>query len=111
MSNVKSLDNKASKFRTISEIMSMPSYKAILTNCVDEAVECKRKIANEQQIIKDLREAVVEQIGLKPEFFNQYVAMSFNNDYAQRLDKTEQIMELIEEVMKDSQIEFDNRGE
>lgn len=99
------IDKKATKFRSISEIMSIPSYKAKLTNLVDEAVECKTKIEAERQNIKVLREAALDDLGLKPELFNSYIAMVFNNDYAKRLDKVEELQSLIQSVMSDAQIE------
>lgn len=91
--------------RTIQEIMRDPKAHAKLTNLVDEAVACKQKIMHEQQNIKALRDAALEELGLKPALFNNYVGMVFNNDYQQRKDGLEQQLTLVELVMGDASIE------
>jgi hypothetical protein len=95
---------KAKKHRSIEEIMRDPSAKAKLTNLVDEAVMCKQKIMHEQQNIKALRDAALEDLGLKPQLFSNYVAMVFNNDYQTRKDGLEQQLTLVELVMGDAQL-------
>ena len=102
------IDKKSTKYRSISEIMAIPSYKAKLSNLADEAVECHTKIEVQKQNVKALREAALDDLGLKPELFNAYVKMMFNNDYAQRLDKVEELHNLITTVMKDAQIEYNS---
>lgn len=103
----KDLAPKAARFRSIEDIMRDPVMKAKLTNLVDEAVNCKQKISMEQQNIKVLREAALEELGLKPTLFNGYVAMTFNNDYQQRREGLEQQLSLVEMVMQDAQITYD----
>ncbi len=103
----KELAPKSKKFRSIEEIMRDPSAKAKLTNLVDEAVNCKQKISMEQQNIKVLRDAALEELGLKPALFNGYVAMTFNNDYQQRREGLEQQLSLVEMVMQEAQIGYD----
>jgi hypothetical protein len=90
---------KKVKFRSIEEIMRDPKAKATLSNLVDEAVQCKQKIEAQQQIIKGLREAALEDLGLKPVLFNNYVGMVYNNDYQTRKDGLEQQLTLVELVM------------
>jgi hypothetical protein len=87
------------KFRSIEEIMRDPKAKATLTNLVDEAVQAKQRILTQQQIIKGLRDGALEELGLKPALFNNYVGMVFNNDYQQRKDGLEQQLTLVELVM------------
>jgi hypothetical protein len=89
------------KFRSIEEIMRDPSARAKLTNMVDEAVQCKQKILVQQQNIKSLRDAALEDLGLKPALFNNYVGMIFNNDYTARKEGLEQQLTLVEFVMGD----------
>lgn len=100
--NTLEITDKKPKFRTIHDIMRDPMMKAKLTNLVDEAVTCKVKISHEQQNIKVLRDAAHEELGLKPALFNQYVAMTFNNDYVQRKENLEQLVDLIDLVMGDA---------
>lgn len=92
---------KAAKFRSIEEIMRDPSAKTKLQHLVDEAVQSKTKIAHEQSIIKGLRDAALEDLGLKPQLFNNFVAVTFNNDYGVRKDNLEQQLTLIECIMSD----------
>ncbi len=98
---------KPKKFNSIEDIMRDPLKKSKLQNLVDEAVQCKSKIAFEQQNIKALRDAALEDLGLKPQLFNNFVAMTFNNDYVQRKEGLEQQLTLVELVMGDAQIEND----
>lgn len=90
---------KPKKFRTIEEIMRDPSSRTKLQHLVDEAVTAKTKIAHEQSIIKGLRDAALEDLGLKPQLFNNFVAMTFNNDYQVRKEGLEQQLTLVELVM------------
>ena len=98
------LTGKSAKFRDIKEIMEQPSMKATLTSYVDEAVKCKQNITHEQEQIKALRDHALDELGLKPAVFNAYVAMVYNNDYVQRKDKLEELIELIDHVMEDNNI-------
>jgi hypothetical protein len=102
MANVPDLTGKSAKFREIREIMNQPRMKATLNSLVDEAVKAKGKIRVEQETIKGLRQNALDELGLKPAVFNQYVAMVFNNDYVQRKDKLEEIIDLIDTVMTDN---------
>jgi len=99
MAKTKELAPKAKKHRSIEEIMRDPGAKAKLNNLVDEAVTCKTKILHEQQTIKALKDAALEDLGLHPKLFGNYVAMVFNNDYTQRKEGLEQQLTLVELVM------------
>lgn len=95
---------KSSKFRDIQEIMNQPRMKALLTSYVDEAVKCKVEIAKQQEIMKGFREQALDELGLKPPVFNTYVQMVFNNDYVQRKDKLQELIDLVDQVMLDQNI-------
>lgn len=90
---------KPKKFRSVEEIMRDPTSKTKLQHLVDEAVQSKTKIAHEQSIIKGLRDAALEDLGLKPQLFNNFVAMTFNNDYQVRKEGLEQQLTLVEIVL------------
>ena len=90
---------KTKRTRSIEEIMRDPRAKAKLTQLVDEAVTCKQKIMHEQQNIKALKDAALEDLGLSPKLFGNYVAMVFNNDYGVRKESLEQQLTLVELVM------------
>ena len=93
--------SKDKKFRDINEIMSQPRMKALLSTYVDQAVKCKIAIGVEQESIKGIRQNALDELGLKPAVFNTYVAMVYNNDYVQRKDKLEELLDLVDQVMLD----------
>lgn len=95
------MTGKSVKFRDIKEIMNVPSMKAALMSYVDEATNHMLKIQANKDQIKRIREDVVDELGLKPAIFNQYVAMVHNNDYLKRRDKLEEIMDMIDAVMRE----------
>jgi hypothetical protein len=86
--------------------MRDPKMKATLSALVDEAVGSKQKILGEQEHIKALRLAAFEELGLKPALFNDFVSMTFNNDYADRRQGLEQKLSLVELVMSDAQLSY-----
>lgn len=92
-------DKPVTKFKDIQTILKDPELKAKLNNMVDEAVRCKQRIHNEQQSIKDIRDAARNDVGINPKLFNYYVSMVFNNDYASRLENVQSLETLIETVM------------
>lgn len=94
------------KHRTIEQIMKDPNQKAVLMNLVDQAVNAKVAIAGKQAEIKGLRDAAIEELGLKPALFNSYVAMLFNNDYQNRKEGLEQQLTLVELVMSAAGITY-----
>lgn len=108
MPKTKELAPKAKKFRDIDSIMKDPAAKAKLSNLIDEAVTCKSAIALQQQNIKVLREAALDDLQLNPKLFNAYVAAAFNNDYAQRRESLEEQVALLENIMGDAQIDHDD---
>jgi hypothetical protein len=95
---------KSGKFRDIEEIMKNPRMKALLSSYVDEAVKCKGKIAEQQEFLKGFREQAADELGLKPAVFNTYVAMVYNNDYIQRKDKLQELIDLVDHVMLDQNL-------
>jgi len=99
MAKTTELAPKTKKFRDIQSIMKDPTAKAKLSNLVDEAVTCKSAIALQQQNIKVLRDAALEDLQLSPKLFNAYVAAAFNNDYGQRKEGLEEQVALLDAIM------------
>jgi hypothetical protein len=104
MNQVPDLTDKLTKFRDINDIMKEPSMKVKLTSYIDEAVKCKSTIQHEQEHIKAIREAAMDELGLKPAIFTAYVQMCFNNDYLQRKSKLEELMDLVDAVIQDNNL-------
>lgn len=94
---------KREKYRSIEEILRDPKAKATLTNMIDEAVQAKQQIGIQQEIIKGLRTHAVEDLGINPKLFNNYVACIFNNDYQSRREGLEQHLTLVELLMGEAQ--------
>jgi hypothetical protein len=106
MANQLDLTGKSTKFRDIKEIMNVPSMKVKLQSFIDEALKCKQAIQFQQDTLKQIRENAQDELAIKPALFNQYLAMVFNNDYVQRKDKLEEVIDLIDAVMRDSNIQM-----
>lgn len=102
--NEQAILEKQPKHRTVGEIMKNPTMRAKLNSYIDEAVKIKTKIQSEQQMLKSLREAVVEELGLKASVFNSQVDMMFKNDYQERLDKYEELYDMVHSVMRDADL-------
>lgn len=90
---------KSAKFRPIDSIMKDPSAHARLSTFIDEVLTCKAKVAVEQQNIKALREAAVDELKINPKLFNAYVSAAFNNDYQQRKEGLDEQVSLLEFIM------------
>ena len=99
MAKTKELAPKAKKHRSIEEIMRDPGAKAKLNNLVDEAVTCKTKILHEQQTIKALKDAALEDLGLHPKLFGTMISAVFNNDYVQRKEGLEQQVSVLDHLI------------
>lgn len=99
---VKDLTGTSSKFRSILEIMQMPSYRARLQSFADEALKCKQNIQFEQENLKALRENAAEELGIKPAVFNNYIDMLYKNDYVQRHDKFSELADMVKAVMDEA---------
>jgi len=100
-----------SKYRDINDILKDPVAKNKLNILVDDALKEKVKIQNSQQTIKQLRETAAE-MGVMPQLFNTWLAMSFNNDYTTRRDNLSRQLDLIDMVMGNGGgfIENDDQG-
>lgn len=98
------LNAKTKKFRDIQSIMKDPLARAKLQNLVDEAVQAKAAIANQQLIIKALRETALSELELNPKLFNAYTSASFNNDYSVRKEALDEQLTLLEIVMGEVQL-------
>jgi hypothetical protein len=67
-------------------------------------VKCKVEIGKQQELLKGYREQALDELGLKPAVFNTYVAMVYQNDYVQRKDKLQELIDLVDQVMLDQNL-------
>lgn len=65
-------------------ILKDPARRARLQNYLDEVVNCKTKILDQQESIKTLRDTAVEELNIEPKMFSYLVSAFFNNDFDQR---------------------------
>ncbi len=71
-------------FRRIEDIMNNPVDRTALMNHIDEAVRCKQKIADENESIKGIVDAIKEKIAIEPKIFKALVNVSFKNNAAEK---------------------------
>jgi hypothetical protein len=67
--------------RQIEDIMANSVDKKKLLSFIDEAVRVKRRIADENESFKAIKEEAEEQIGCNPKLFQQLVKISVDNSY------------------------------
>lgn len=82
---------KGKTFNDITTILASPSNRSKLQNYIDETVRCKQKILDENESIKGLRDAAVDELGIEPKMFNTLVSLFFNNNFDQKREEIEKI--------------------
>lgn len=90
------------QFTDVADILKNPSQRSKLQSFVDETVRCKTKILDENESIKGIREAAVEELGIQPKIFNSIVSLFFNNNFEQKREELEQMETVIETLMQTS---------
>lgn len=91
MKNAVALKGGSKQSADITTILKDPSQRGRLQNYIDEAVRCKIKIADEQESIKGLREAAIDDLNIEPKMFNTLVTLFFNNNFEQKKAEIEKI--------------------
>ncbi len=87
------------QFTEVTTIMNNSSQRAKLQNYIDEVIRCKTKILDENESIKTLRDAAVEELNIEPKMFSTLVSLFFNNNFDQELEKINQLEAVINAVM------------
>ena len=83
-------------FRRIEDIMNNPVDRTALMNHIDEAVRCKQRIADENESIKGIVDAIKEKIDIDPGLFKTLAKISFKNDAVEKLAAAERLETAIE---------------
>lgn len=91
------------KFTTMLELLADEEMWDQFSNYVDEAVQSKIKIKQEQLIVKMLRDKCSEGFGIDPRLFNLAVDTRFSDDNKSRLESIEQQRTLLEFVMSEAE--------
>jgi|SRR5579859_1531300 len=87
-------------FTEISDIIKNPSTNSKLKAFIDEAVNAKIKILDQNEAIKGLRDEALNQLGLQPKMFNFLVSLMFNNNFDEKLHEIGEQETAIEGLMQ-----------
>lgn len=98
--NQLAVSGKKKPFVDVTSILNSESNKAKLQNYVDEVIRCKTKILDENESIKGLRDAAVEELNIEPKMFNAIVSLHFNNNFDEKLAEIEQLEMVISALMQ-----------
>lgn len=85
-------------FTDVVYILNDRSKTAKLQNFIDEVCRCKTRIMDENESIKGLRDAAVDELNISPKMFNTLVSLHFNNDFAEKLEEIQQLEAAIERM-------------
>lgn len=87
------------QFNDVPTIVNSEANRAKLQTFIDEVVKCKTKILDENESIKGLREAAVDELGIEPKMFNILVSLHFNNNFEQKREEIAKIDDAINALM------------
>lgn len=91
---------KKSNFIEVTTLLRDSAQRAKLQNYIDEVVRCKTKILDENESIKTIREAAVEELNIEPKMFNSLVSLFFNNNFEQKREELEKLEAAINALMQ-----------
>lgn len=74
----------AKDHRRIEDIMNNKADRTALLNHIDEAVQLKQKIADHNESMKGIVDAIKEKVEIDPKLFKALVNISFKNNAVER---------------------------
>ncbi len=86
---------KKKSFVEIRTILQSPAMRSKLQNYIDEILRSKSKILDEQEHIRSIRDAAVDDLSIEPKMLNSLAAMFFNNNFDQKLEELNKLEEAI----------------
>ncbi len=86
---------KKKSFVEIRTILQSPAMRSKLQNYIDEILRSKSKILDEQEHIRSIRDAAVDDLSIEPKMLNSLVGMFFNNNFDQKLEELNKLEEAI----------------
>lgn len=98
--NQLALGSKKKQFVEVTTVIASPALRSKLQNYIDEVVRCKAKILDENESIKVLRDAAVEELNIEPKMFSALVGLYFNNNFEQKRDELEKLEAAITALMQ-----------
>ena len=100
MSKQVAVRGKKAGYVPITSILNSPSLRAKLQNYIDEAVRCKVKIMDENESIKTLKQAAVDDLQIDPKMFSHLTGLFFNNNFSEKHEELEQLDTAITMLMQ-----------
>lgn len=91
---------KKSSFIEVTTLLKDSGQRAKLQSYIDEVVRCKTKILDENESIKTIRDAAVEELNIEPKMFNSLVSLFFNNNFEQKREELEKLEAAINALMQ-----------
>ena len=91
---------KKKQFIEVTTVLKNQAQRAKLQNYIDEVVRCKTKILDENESIKTLRDAAVEELNIEPKMFSALVSLFFNNNFDQKREELEKLEAAIHALMQ-----------
>lgn len=87
------------EYTNIEYILNNKSNGAKLQHYIDEACRCKIRMLDEKESIKGIKDAAVTELNINPKMFNTLVNLFFNNNFAEKLEESQQIEAAIEKLI------------
>jgi len=91
---------KKNQFVEVTTVLKDSAQRSKLQNYIDEVVRCKTKILDENESIKTIRDAAVEELNIEPKMFNSLVSLFFNNNFEQKREELEKLEAAINALMQ-----------
>lgn len=100
MKNQLATIGKKKQFVEVTTVLKDASQRAKLQSYIDEVVRCKTKILDENESIKAIRDAAVEELNIEPKMFSSLVSLFFNNNFEQKREELEKLEAAIHALMQ-----------
>ena len=88
------------QFVDVVTLINNPKDKAKLQNYIAEIIKCKTRILDENESIKGIREAAVDELGIQPKMLNSLIAVYFNNNFEEKLEELERFENALTALMQ-----------
>lgn len=98
--NQLSVSNNKKQFMEVTTILADSGTKAKLQNYIDEIILLKTKILDNNESIKTIREAAVDELNIDPKMLKVMVDLYFNNNFDQKLEEVERLELLLNTLMQ-----------
>jgi uncharacterized protein YukE len=88
------------QFLDVADIIKSSAARAKLQSYIDETVRLKTKIKDDNESIREIKESAASELGVKPQVFSALVNTFFNNNFEQKQEEMEELINAIEALMQ-----------